>query len=173
MTQLLNVSASRLAGNPTRSCAVLLIPLWRRCDLAVESHSGFERDQRNAMANVFRKGFIQWLGLGFEQSNGNRNPSLAKRVESLPTDQRIWILHRCHNAANSRSDNGVRAWAGSALVRAWLQIDVQRPGARISPGLVDGNDFRVTKSIVGIEALSNNQAIAVYDNCANIGIGRS
>ncbi len=42
--------------------------VWRGRDLAIESHSSFQRDQRSAMADIFCEGFIQQLGLFLENS---------------------------------------------------------------------------------------------------------
>src|SRR4029077_18880414 len=106
----------------------------------------FKRDQRRVMADVFGERLVQGSGFLFQNAGRDRNASLAETCESLAADQGVGVGHAGHYAANTSGNHGIGARTSSALVRAGLEVDVERRAPSSFSGLFEGPDFSVLQS---------------------------
>ena len=154
VAELLHVRARPLAGDP----AAIVV---RRGDLPVQRDRRFQRDQRPAGAHEVQERLVELLGFGRELV-GDLDFDAGRRAagEALPGHQRIGICHRRHHARHARLDQRVDARRRAALVRARLQIEIQRGAARLLAGLRQRDDFGVLQPGIGVESAAHHFAIA-------------
>ena len=94
----------------------------------------------------------------------------AQLAEALAGHQRIGVLDGRHHARHAGADQRIGAGRRAALVRAGLQVEVERGAARLLAGLRQGDDFGVLQPGVGVEAAAHHFAVA-HQHRAHHGIG--
>ena len=88
-------------------------------------------------------------------------PAVAQLAETLAGHQRDWDRRwAATTRRHAGGDDGVRAGRRAALVRARLQVEVQRGAARALAGLRQRDDFGVLHARVGVEAAAHHLAVA-------------
>ena len=90
------------------------------------------------MPDVLGKAFVQPTRFFRSQSRFHSNSRRPQLDESLSLDQGIWVLHGRDHPLDACRDQCLRAGAGTTLVRAGFQVDVQgcapRPFSRLLQG---------------------------------------
>src|SRR5262249_40811808 len=95
--ELLNVGPGLIACDPSSGwTSGTKRMIWgkvfgRRRYFAVKRHSSLQRDQGDAVADVFGEGVIEGSGFVFEQSRADLHAGLPQAGESSATDERIGV----------------------------------------------------------------------------------
>src|SRR5579863_2857675 len=144
---------------------------WRRRDFSIERHRSLQRDQRNTMTNVSCESLVQRFCFFFKYAARNVDTGSAKLGKPLTADQRIRVLHGSDHAGDSGGNDGIGARWGASLMRTRLQVDIESRATRSFASLLDGKDLGMFHAIVGVATASDNGAVSVHDDSANIWIG--
>ena len=158
MAQLLHVRAGDLAGDPRRlcesCCRVLsagggaILPSSVIAALSVTSG----RLVRMRFANPS----LSFRASAARTPSTTSMPALRNLLESLAADQRIRVAHGTDHLANPRSNHGIGARPGAPLVRAWLEVEIERGAPGGVARLFKRQHLGVLHAVVGVEALAED-----------------
>ena len=153
--QLLHVGARPLAGDPA---AVVV----RRGDLAVQRDGRLQRHQRTPGAHEMQERLVQLPRLGGKlRGYLHFHAGRPQPAKALAGHQRIGIFERRHHARHPHADQRVHARRGAALVRAGLQIQIQRGAPRQFPGLRQRDRLGVMHPGIRVKTPAHNPAVAL------------
>ena len=82
-------------------------------------------------------------------------PDARSLRKSLARHLWIRIFHGADHAADSGCDHGVGTRAGAALMRAWLQIQVESSSPCRMACLLQRENLGVLHAVIGVRACSN------------------
>ena len=100
-------------------------------------------------------------------------PASRSLAKALAGDQRVGVCDGRHDARDAGLDQRIDAGRRAALVRAGLQIEIERGAARLLAGLRERDNFGVMEPGVGVEAAAHDFAIAHQDRAhQRIGAGQ-
>src|SRR5437762_405486 len=108
----------------------------------------------------------------FEYAGSDLYSSLPQTRKAAAADGRIGIGTASHHAPDPSFYQRFRAWPGTPMMAARLQIDVERSAARFLTGLFDREDLSMLQSVISMECLADDGSAVVHQHCTHIGIRR-
>ena len=137
MTKFLHMRSRRFTRDPSSMCTrcaegggIVRLAVWRR-DLTIESHRGFQHDERGVVPDVFGESFVQLFRFRRKQSDFYFDSGGASVGKSLSGYARSWVLHGATNAADSGGDDssGARVSDLRRVFHVGEKCYLTRPGA--------------------------------------------
>ena len=124
------------------------------------------------MTNIFCESFVEQLGLFFENPGPHHDTRSAQLLEPFSSHLRIGVLHAGDDAAQPGGNDRVCTRTGATLVRAGFEVEIYRGSSGLFSGLLEGEDFGMFQTVVGVRPSADNCPLFVYDDCAYGRIGR-
>src|SRR5712691_4073119 len=126
-------------------------------------------------AHVFRERFIQLARLILQYALDHFYARSAQLLDAFSIDERIWIAHGRDHAFYSGGDNCLCAGAGTSLVAAGLQVQIESrlfQRSALVPGLLKRNHLSMLDAFVGVKSAAQDSSIGVNDKSTNVWIRR-
>ena len=136
----------------------LAFPVGHGC-LAVKTRGDLQRDPGHSLGDPADKTAIQSERMLPVGAHIHVDAGLPEDCYAGAVHPRIRVLHGTDNPADSRLDDGIRAWRGPAMKAAGLQVGIQRSALGMPSRLTQRIDLRMGFSGKPVPALPHYDAV--------------
>ena len=139
------------------------IPPPRDRDAPIDRGGERQQHKRPPAPETRQETRVEALGLRSEEALFDRDPGGAEPANALPVGARIGVAHRDDHARDAGLAHRVDARRGAALVRARLEIGVERRAARAVARFAERVDFGVGLAGRVVITLADHRAVPDHD----------